>query len=326
MTMTRRQFGKKVLLSTAGLGASLYLPGRPSFTEGESIVVLARSGELRRVENQIKKGAAARYLNRAMRKITDNPSSTAAWKSLFSPKEKIGIKLSCLPGMPLSSGKGLVMAIVDGLVSAGVKGENIYIWERTGRELQGAGFKITDSGINIVGTDQFYGDGYAKNIEISGSVGTCFSQIVYAVDALISVPVLKDHDIAGVSIGMKNFFGAVYNPNKFHGNRCDPYVADLCNHPFIKNKCRLTVCDASRVQVHNGPAFYPKYAWEYGGLLVSRDPVALDYIGWQIIEERRKALGLKSLKMIGREPTYIKTAAKLKLGRADMKYIRKIEL
>lgn len=326
MTMTRRQFGKKVLLSTAGLGASLYLPGMPSFTEGESIVVLARSGELRRVGNQIKKGAAARYLNRAMRKITNNPSSTAAWKSLFSPKEKIGIKLSCLPGMPLSSSKGLVMAIVDGLISAGVKGENIYVWERTGQELQGAGFKITDSGINIVGTDYFYGDGYAKNIEISGSVGTCFSQIVYAVDALISVPVLKDHDIAGVSIGMKNFFGAVYNPNKFHGNRCDPYVADLCNHPFIKNKCRLTVCDASRVQVHNGPAFYPKYAWEYGGLLVSRDPVALDYIGWQIIEERRKTLGLKSLKMTGREPTYIKTAAKLKLGRADMKYIRKIEL
>jgi uncharacterized protein (DUF362 family) len=326
MKMTRREFGKKVLLSTAGLGASLYLPGMPSFMEKESIVVLARSDELRRVGNQIKKSAAARYLNRAMRKITHSTSSTAAWKSLFSAKEKIGIKLSCLPGMPLSSSKELVMAIVDGLVSAGVKGENIYVWERTARELQGAGFKITQSGINIVGTDYFYGDGYSKSIEISGSVGTCFSQIVYAVDALISVPVLKDHDIAGVSIGMKNFYGAVYNPNKFHGNRCDPYVADLCNHPFIKNKLRLTVCDATRVQVHNGPAFYPKYAWEYGGLLVSRDPVALDYIGWQIIEERRKALGLKSLKMSGREPSYIKSAEKLKLGRADMKYIRKIEI
>ena len=326
MTMTRREFGKKVLLSTAGLGASLYLPGLPPLLETESIVVLARSNELRRVGNEIKKAAAARYLNRAMRRITLKLSSVEAWKSMFSANEKIGIKLSCLPGISLSSGKGLVMAIVDGLVSAGVKEKNIYIWERTGRELQTAGFKMTREGINIVSTDYFYGDGYSRNVEISGSVGTCFSQIMYTVDALISVPVLKDHDIAGVSNGMKNFFGAIHNPNKFHGNRCDPYVADLYNHPFIKNKCRLTVCDASRVQVHNGPAFYPKYAWEYGGLLVSRDPVALDYIGWQIIEERRKKLDLKSLKMSGREPTYIKTAAKLKLGRADMKYIRKIEL
>jgi uncharacterized protein (DUF362 family) len=218
------------------------------------------------------------------------------------------------------------MAIVDGLRSAGIKEKNIYVWERTNRELEAAGFKVTRSGINIVGTDYFYGDGYSSDVEISGSVGTCFSQIVEKVDALISVPVLKDHDIAGVSIGMKNFFGAVHNPNKFHGNRCDPYVADLCNHRFIRNKWRLTVCDATRVQVHNGPAFYPKYAWEYGGLLVSRDPAALDYIGWRIIEARRKEIGLKSLKMSDREPTYIMSAAKLRLGNADMKYIRKIEL
>jgi uncharacterized protein (DUF362 family) len=324
MKMTRRAFAKKLLSTTVGLGASLVLPGIPSLLEKESIVVLARSTKLQRVGNQLKKAAAAQYLYPAMMKITATSSVSAAWKSLFSGNETVGIKLSCLPGMPLSSGKGLVMAIVDGLLAAGVKEENIYIWERTSRELKNAGFKISHIGVNIVGTDYYSNAGYSENIEFSGSVGTCFSKIMDRVDALISVPVLKDHDIAGVSIGMKNFYGAIYNPNKFHGNRCDPYVADLCNHPMIKNKLRLIVCDASRVQVHNGPAFYPKYAWEYGGLLVSRDPVALDYIGWQIIEKRRKEIGLKSLEMEKREPTYIMSAAKLKLGHADMKYIRKI--
>lgn len=326
MKITRREFCRKVVYSTVGLGASLYLPGILPVLERKSIVVLARSSGLQRVENHVKKTNASDYLNRAMMEITGSVSSNAAWKSIFSAKEKIGIKLSCLPGIPLSTSKGLVMAIVDGLLMAGIKEKNIFIWERTNRELKSAGFEIGCSGINIVGTDYFAGDGYSRNIEISGSVGTCFSNIVGMVDALISVPVLKDHDIAGVSIGMKNFFGAIHNPNKFHANRCDPYIADLCNHPLIKNKLRLTVCDATRVQVHNGPAFYPKYAWEYGGLLVSRDPVALDYTGWKIIEERRKTLNLKSLKMSGREPTYIMTAAKLKLGHADMKYIRKIEI
>lgn len=326
MNMTRREFSKTMLSSAVGLGASLYLPGIPSPREKESIVATARSAKLQRVGNQVSKAVAADYLNQCMKTITNTPSATSAWKSLFSPKETVGIKLSCLPGTPLSSGTGPVMAIVAGLRSAGVRGENIYIWERTGRELKNAGFKISHVGLNIVGTDYYSNAGYSQNIEFSGSVGTCFSKIMEIVDAVISVPVLKDHDIAGVSIGMKNFYGAIYNPNKFHGNRCDPYVADLCNHPMIRNKLRLTVCDATRVQVNNGPAFYPKYALEYGGLLVSRDPVALDYIGWQIIEEERKKLGLKSLEQVDREPTYILSAAKLGLGRADMKYIKKINI
>jgi len=326
MSLTRREFGKKVLASAVGLGASLYLPGMPFPREKESFVAVARSTKLQRVGNQVNKAAAAEYLALSMKAITGTPSDASAWKSLFSADETVGIKLSCLPGLPLSSGRGLVMAVVDGLRSAGVREENIYIWERTGRELKSAGFEISHVGINIVGTDYYSNAGYSRDIVFSGSVGTCFSKILERVDAVISVPVLKDHDIAGVSIGMKNFYGAIYNPNKFHGNRCDPYVGDLCNHPMIRNKLRLTVCDATRVQVNNGPAFYPKFAREYGGLLVSRDPVALDYTGWQIIEEERKAMGLKSLKMVDREPTYILSAAKLGLGRADEKYIKKVNI
>jgi uncharacterized protein (DUF362 family) len=325
MNMTRREFGKTIL-SAAALGASLYLPGNITPREKEAIVVSARSTRLQRAGNDVNPAAATEFLNRAMKTITGAPSDAAAWKSLFSPKETVSIKVSCLPGMPLSSSKGVVTAIIDGLRSAGVRGENIYVWERTGRELEAAGFKLSHIGLNVVGTDYYSNSGYSPDIEISGSVGTCFSKIIEMSDALISVPVLKDHDIAGVSIGMKNFFGAIHNPNKFHGNHCDPYVADLCNHPFIRDKWRLTVCDATRVQVQNGPAFFPRYAREYGGLLVSRDPVALDYLGWLLIEEERKAMGLKSLEVLDRVPTYIYSAAKLGLGHADMKKIRNIEI
>lgn len=325
MTITRREFGKTLLGAAVGLGASVYLPGTAA-GENKSIVAAVRSGKLKRVEHRVSQPAAEEYINRAVQQITGTTSPGAAWKTLFSAKEKVGIKLSCLPGLPLSSSKGVVMAIVNGLRSAGIDGDNIYIWERTGRELEAAGFKIKRAGLNIVGTDYFSRGGYTSDIVFSGSVGTIFSQIMEKVDALISVPVLKDHDISGVSISMKNFYGAIYNPNKFHGNRCDPYIADLCNHPMIKNKLRLVVCDATRVQVHNGPAFFPRYAWDYGGLLVSRDPVAVDYLGWQIIEERRQEMGMKSLKQENREPTYIHSAAKLGLGRDNMRQIRRIDI
>jgi uncharacterized protein (DUF362 family) len=283
---------------------------------GKSIVVLARSPKLKRQGHKLLKEKVRPFVDKALIKITGASSAANAWKSLFSPGEKIGIKLSCLPGRHLSTTEGLVMTVVDGLLSAGIKKQNIFVWERTNRELEKAGFVVGSSGINILGTDHFPGGGYSQRLEFARSVGTCFSRIMEIVDAHINLPVLKDHDIAGVSIGLKNFYGAIYNPNKFHRNNCDPYVADLCTHPLIKNKLRLTLGDASRVQANNGPAFYPKYALEYGGILVSRDPVALDYTGWQIIEQCRKELKLKTLKESGREPRYILTAAQLKLGHA----------
>lgn len=322
MSLSRRSFVKTVTLSATGV----ILGGDPvcgfSGQSGHNrLVLLAQSNRLRRQRGDIDQILARRILDQALMELTGRGSSENAWRKLFPPHHKVGIKLSCLPGKKLSSSQGLVFAIVDGLLSAGIKKKNIFIWERTNRELKQAGFTLSRKGPNVFGTDDLFNGGYSTRIEYSGSVGTCFSRIMEMVDALISVPVLKDHDIAGVSIGLKNFYGAIYNPNKFHGNRCDPYVADLCNHPFIKNKLRLTVCDASRIQIHNGPAFYPRYAREYGGLLISTDPVALDRVGWQIIEDNRAEMNLKSLRASGREPSYIFRAGKLKLGNASLKNI-----
>ena len=54
-------------------------------------------------------------------------------------------------------------------------------------------------------------------------------------------------------------------------------------------------------------------------LLVSQDPVALDYTGWQIIERKRAEMGLKTLEAEQRAPRYIATAAdqEHRLGHCD---------
>lgn len=326
MTISRREFSKTTAVSALGVSAYLGFPSLLRAFSDKSRVVLARSQKLKRKGHIVPKEAVIPFLDRAVMAITDHQSPPKAWRAMFSPGERVGIKLSCLPGKPLSSGYGLVMAIVDGLRSCGIRDSDIIIWERSDRELNRAGFQVGRSGLRIIGTDSVigYGDGYSDNIEFAGSMGTRFSKIMEKVDALINVPVLKDHDLSGVSISLKNHYGSIYNPNKFHRNNCNPYIAQLNTHPIIRNKQRLVVCDATRVQVNNGPAFYPSYSWEFGGLLVSRDPVALDYVGWRIIEERRKELKLKSLKSADREPKYIHTAAKLKLGNIDERYIERI--
>ena len=323
MTVDRRAFTKSLL----AMGAGLAFPSLVAAGEAPpSTVVAARSSRLLRVNHDVDQEAAAYFLNQAMRTLTGAKTTKQAWSAMFESHHRVAIKLSCLPGKYLSSSRGLVMAIVAGLKTAGVREENIWIWERTGRELEKAGFPFSDKGVRVFGTDHLPNGGYSKNFAFSGSVGTLFSEIVEEADVLINVPVLKDHDIAGVSCAMKNFYGAIYNPNKFHGNNCDPYIADLYNHPKLKNKCRLHVCDASRIQVHNGPAFYPKYVKEYGGIMVSMNAVAMDYTGWQSIERERRAMTLKSLKDEGRMPSYIGTAAKLGLGKADEKGVELINI
>lgn len=290
----------------------------------ECLVCIGRSNQLKRDNHDVNREIASRTINQALMRITGSSSGSAAWRKLFPPHHRVAIKLSCLPGKPLSSSRGVVMAIVDNLLAAGLEGGNIYVWERTARELREAGFAVGRGRINILGTDNFPSGGYSQTVEISGSVGTCFSKIMDEVDAIISVPVLKDHDIAGVSIGLKNFYGAIHNPNKFHDNNCDPYVADLCNHPLIRKKLKLTICDASRIQVHNGPAYFPRYSLEYGALLISTDPVALDRVGWNILEKERQKQGLKPLSVEKRAPKYINSAARLKLGCADLARIQVI--
>jgi len=72
----------------------------------------------------------------------------------------------------------------------------------------------------------------------------------------------------------------------------------------------------------------PHWTWPYNGLLVGHDPVALDYIGWQIIEKKRAEAGMKSLQEMKREPAYIRTAADAQhnLGNNDPRFIKVVEV
>jgi uncharacterized protein (DUF362 family) len=139
--------------------------------------------------------------------------------------------------------------------------------------------------------------------------------------------VLKDHGIVGVTMALKNIFGAIHNPNKYHIAAGDPYVADAYMLPPVRQKMRLAICDAITPQYEGGPSFMPQWSWPFHGVLVSRDPVALDYTGWRIIEEQRAARKLPSLREARREPSYIARAADAqhRLGVNDPALIERVD-
>ncbi len=326
---SRREFLKYVTTVGAGICTSSLLLSNNNYFRTlhasdeislNSKVIMAKDKNFINTLGNADSSLIGKAINSALLKITDTKKSSTAWRSLFHENDIVGIKLNCLAGRQFSPHTEIVEATINGIKSAGVKDNNIIIFERYNRELEDAGFSIRkhNGGFKCFGTDELPSGGYDSQPQIIGSVGSCFSQIVSSYcTAIVNIPVLKDHDLAGVSIGMKNFFGIIHNPNKYHDGNCNPYVADLNSHTYIKDKLRLIICDALKAQYHGGPAFKPQWAWNFHGILLGTDPVAVDRVGAQIIERKRKEVNMPSLKEAGREPKYIKTAASLGLGVDD---------
>lgn len=326
-TTTRRQLlARAGACAAAGLLPLRSLAGTPQPPPARARVVIARDEALTRGRIDEHRELLGRLLDAAMQKLTQAPDPAAAWRHFLRPGQRVGLKVNTLG---LSTQPAVADAIVAGLRAAGVRAEQILIWDRFDVELQAAGFRLSRSGgVQCRGTDaERIGSGYAREIETSGRIGSCFSKIVTDdVDVLISVPVLKDHNLAGVSLGMKNFYGAIHNPNKYHDNNCDPYIVDVVSHPLIRRKWKLTVCDGTQAQCHGGPGRQPAFAWPFGGLILSGDIVAADAVAADLLEAERRRRGLKSLAEDNRPPRHIATAAARGLGEADPARIERIEV
>lgn len=240
---------------------------------------------------------------------------------------KIGIKINTIGGKALSTRPPVSLSLARTLLKGDIREENILIWDRTNRELRDAGYRLNMNrfGFKIYGTDT-RGVDYESRLTPHLNIGSRFSAIqAHLISESISLALLKDHGLAGITAGLKNYFGAIHNPNKYHDNRCNPYVAEVFDCKPVKSKHRLTILDALFVQYHRGPAFHPTWNEAYGGLVFSTDPVAADCIGWRIIDTIRARKGLPSLMEEHREPLYIRTAESMGLGNADPNAIELIE-
>lgn len=285
--------------------------------------ILSRRGE---VDQEVLQTA----VDLALPRLVAASSSAAAWGSLFSSRDTVGIKVNCIGGRLLSPSPSWVTVLVQGLKQAGLEEERIIFWDRSSRELKEAGFPLRQEGrgVRCFGTDS-PGAGYGSEPMQNGSYAGLISRIVtHLTSAQIGLCLLKDHNLSGLSGALKNLYGAIHNPNKYHDHHCNPYLADLYGLPPFRQKFRLFICEAARVQYHGGPGFKSRWIEDYGAILFSLDPVALDYVGWQLLDRIRRAHGLPTLEEEGRPPAYILTAgdAAHRLGKCSWSEIELLEL
>ena len=348
-TLNRRQF-----LNRLGTISGVALSALPAFAQiggGRVLTPPTETAALPPVvevigkqvweEDRLNEDAVGEMVDRAMMKLTGRDTAKEAWRDFVLPDDIVGIKINPLAGPKLSTHAVIVNKIIEGLFSAGVLRKQVIIWDRFEAHLLNAGYPIkTDDGdvrtlasdMDDIGYDDevFYEteqDSIARRE--NESTRSRYSRIVTErVDVLINVPVLKHHDMAGVSGCLKNMaFGSVDNTRRFHGRPlyCNPAIGEIFENKVLKEKVVLNIVDGLVASYDNGPTYHAESTWQYGGLFMSADPVVLDTLILQTVNQKREEIGLNSM---SKYANHITAASGLGLGSnsLDQVNLQKIEV
>jgi hypothetical protein len=141
------------------------------------------------------------------------------------------------------------------------------------------------------------------------------------VDKLVTLPVLKDHRSGGVTLSLKNMSHGMNNNvarshlgGKAHGgistdsvhssgpNQCNTFIPQAASHYRLRQKATLHILDGLIGVYEGGPGCWNRTwgTWRHKGLFFATDPVALDHVGWDIIDAKRVQLGWPPVGRMGR--------------------------
>ncbi|HIE09007.1 MAG TPA: DUF362 domain-containing protein [Armatimonadetes bacterium] len=109
---------------------------------------------------------------------------------------------------------------------------------------------------------------------------------VFEVDVIVNLPVCKDHNAAGVSLGLKNLMGLNWDRGRFHALGLHQCIVDLAT--VIRP--HLTILDATRCMLTGGPRG-PGKVVEKGVVVAGEDPVAVDAFGCRLLLRRPEEVG-----------------------------------
>lgn len=280
----------------------------------KSKVALYTDENLMETETKPRLDRVLAMLDRGMVRVFGTENAEKAWQQVASPEDVVALKVNCICAR-LASNPVVAAAIAQRLMEVGVLPQNIIIFDRTSGELRNAGYELVKTGTDkpyCYGIDGDYGAPITQGT-FTGGIANLLTQ---KATVLINVPVMKDWGGSQVTMALKSHLGSINNPGAQHRDMAHT-IPDLNATDPIRTKTRLVVLDASRGCWAGGPGPQPGTIWTYKGLLVSRDPVAADYVGNTIINNKRAELGQKPIAAPDGISRYLPVAAAMGLGKAS---------
>ena len=282
--------------------------------------------------------------------VTGKPDPNAAWRSLVKPGDKVGIKVSTLPGPVGGTHPEIARAVVEGLVAAGINPNDIVVWDRRREDLVQAGYDRVP-GLNLRWIEK--GGGFDSRAVVSSAA---IGQLVYGdlnfkesrstlsdilgptaqlsneshlpvllsreIDKVINIPSLCDSYSTGVFGALAGMTIGILDNNRRFG-KSDGYgdsaLASVYADEQIGKKVVLTLMDGMALQYAGGPYPSPVNCISYCALFASRDPVAIDATALKLIDEQRQ---LSSMPKASEDGGHVKEAEANGLGNAEEKMIR----
>lgn len=269
--------------------------------------------------------AAKEMLTRVLTELTGEKDLVAAVARFVNKADTVCVKVNGIALKNHATSKELVLPFLQAMIDSGVPAASITVLEQYGSFL--AGTRINQSnvpaGVKVLVHNNKDATMDERMIPGTG-VRTKFVRVLTESTAAINFGLMKDHSICGFTGAMKNMtHGCQIVPHYFHTHHASPQIAMLFAQDVIKSRVRLNIIDAFQIMANGGPLDkQPQYRYPYESVFASTDPVAIDTIGWEIVEEYRKKAKLPTLTAEGREPAYIKAAADLGLGVHDRSKIQ----
>jgi uncharacterized protein (DUF362 family) len=300
-------------------------PGFRPFAAPGRIVKVKKSGCMMPNGMWPKADDAKEMLRRALQELTGKSDMAQAAAMFVHKDDKVCVKVNGIALKNMGTNKELVVPFVEAMVASGVKPENITVLEQYGSFL--AGTRIDDkclpAGAKTATHNNNDATMTARTIPSTNGVKTKFVRVLTEATALINFSLIKDHGICGYTGCLKNMtHGMSINPQDFHEHHASPQIALLAAQDVIKSRLRLNITDGFKLMANGGPLYkQPQHVVPHESVYVTTDPVAMDAIGWDLVEEQRQKFGLKSLTDEGRPPAYIQAAGDLGLGVFDRKAI-----
>jgi uncharacterized protein (DUF362 family) len=295
---------------------------------------------------------------RGMCALTGDARPRDAWARFFNTSDVVGIKVNASGAPAIKSSPEVVAEIVTNLMALGLKAEQIFVYERFRSQLDTIGYdKYLPKGVSIEAAEErrgthneLYDPGVFVEVDFFGEDDTrSVMQRVCTKRAtkIINVPNMKDHGAAGVTGCLKNIaYGSFSNVARSHSKeKTNTYslIGTLASVEPLKSRTVLSIMDGIKGVWHGGPfstmkqfRFFPKQ------MMIGTDPVAMDRLLLDIIDNKRKAEGAMSvwtrsmdhikagrgydanpnIDRFIREPGHIQFAAGLGLGEYDLAKIK----
>ncbi len=332
---SRRDFMRKSALGIMGI--SLSSRTYPIFPNASNKVVIVRHKNAFSPDGHVRPRLVLDMVNRGITELTGAGNLRNAWFPFFQPEDVIGIKINAisfkgLTNTPLANHYPvLTNAIISSCAEAGIEEKQFVIWDRSDAELVNLGYtlsKDTDR-LRVFGTYKHHrgsdGIGFHPEQHPAGKKSTRLSRILSDIcTAMINVPVIKPHPLAGITAAQKNHYGTIDNPSRFHSGACtDPGIPEINAIPAIRSKEKLVICNALQALYKGGVSWKPENAWAYGGIILGTDPVAVDRVCLKILNEKRLQSG-KSI--IDKRARHILLSEQLGIGVANLDRIDLVEI